>query len=153
LNPTVIRGNASEIIALSKTSKTITKGVDSTAKSNEAVEAAKTLVQNHKSVVCISGETDIIISEDQEIHLKNGHPMMTKVTGSGCTASAIIGSFIGIIENKTEAVVSAMSLLGIVGEIAAEKSAGPGSLQLNITDKLYNITEDEFYDHLKMLKQ
>ena len=79
--------------------------------------------------------------------------MMTKVTGSGCTASAIIGSFIGVIENKTEAVVSAMSLLGIVGEIAAEQSAGPGSLQLNITDKLYNITEDEFYDHLKMLKQ
>ncbi|MCD0456991.1 hydroxyethylthiazole kinase [Chryseobacterium sp. LC2016-27] len=153
LNPTVIRGNASEIIALSKTSKTITKGVDSTAKSNEAVEAAKTLVQNHKSVVCISGETDIIISEDQEIHLKNGHPMMTKVTGSGCTATALIGSFIGVIENKTEAVVSAMSLLGIVGEIAAEQSAGPGSLQLNITDKLYNITEDEFYDHLKMLKQ
>lgn len=153
LNPTVIRGNASEIIALSKSSNTITKGVDSTAKSNEAIEAAKILTQNHKSIVCISGEIDIIISEDQEIHLKNGHPMMTKVTGLGCTATALIGSFIGIIENKTEAVVSAMSLLGIAGEIAAKQSAGPGSLQLNITDKLYNITEDEFYDHLKMLKQ
>lgn len=153
LNPTVIRGNASEIIALSKASKTITKGVDSTAKSNEAVEAAKTLVQNHKSVVCISGETDIIISENQEIHLKNGHPMMTKVTGLGCTATAIIGSFIGIIENKTEAVVSAMSLLGIAGEIGAQQSAGPGNLQLNIIDKLYNITEDEFYNHLKIVKQ
>ncbi|MEG1267598.1 MAG: hydroxyethylthiazole kinase, partial [Myroides sp.] len=109
LNPTVIRGNASEIIALSKSSNTITKGVDSTAKSNEAIEAAKILTQNHKSIVCISGETDIISSEDQEIHLTNGHSMMTKVTGSGCTATAIIGSFIGVIENKTEAVVSAMS--------------------------------------------
>lgn len=152
LNPTVIRGNASEIIALSKSSNTITKGVDSTAKSNEAIEAAKILTQNHKSVVCISGETDIIISEDQEIHLKNGHPMMTKVTGLGCTATVLIGSFIGVIENKTEAVVSAMSLLGIAGEIAAKQSAGPGSLQLNITDKLYNITEDEFYDYLKLIE-
>lgn len=153
LNPTVIRGNASEIIALSKTSKTITKGVDSTAKSNEAVEAAKILVQNHKSIVCISGETDIIISENQEIHLKNGHPMMTKVTGLGCTASAIIGAFIGVIENKTEAVVSAMSLLGVAGEIAAKQSAGPGSLQLNIIDKLYNITKKEFSTYLKLKKQ
>ncbi|MBD3907214.1 hydroxyethylthiazole kinase [Chryseobacterium sp. Ch-15] len=153
LNPTVIRGNASEIIALSKFSNTITKGVDSTAKSNEALETAKTLAQHHKSIVCISGETDIIINENQEIHLKNGHPMMTKVTGLGCTATALIGSFIGIIENKTEAVVSAMSLLGIAGEIAAQQSAGPGSLQLNIIDKLYNITEDEFSTHLKMIKQ
>jgi len=153
LNPTVIRGNASEIIVLSKTSKTITKGVDSTAKSNEAVEAAKILVQNHKSIVCISGETDIIISENQEIHLKNGHIMMTKVTGLGCTASALIGAFIGVIENKTEAVVSAMSLLGVAGEIAAEQSAGPGSLQLNIIDKLYNITEEEFSTYLKLIKQ
>lgn len=152
-NPTVIRGNASEIIALSKTSNTITKGVDSTAQSNEAIEAAKILAQNHKSIICISGETDIIINETQEIHLKNGDPMMTKVTGLGCTATALIGSFIGVIENKTDAVVSAMSLLGIAGEIAAEQSAGPGSLQLNIIDKLYNITEDEFYNHLKMVKQ
>lgn len=153
LNPTVIRGNASEIITLSKTSKTITKGVDSTVKSNEAVEAAKILVQNHKSIVCISGETDIIISENQEIHLKNGHPMMTKVTGLGCTATALIGAFIGVIENKTEAVVSAMSLLGVVGEIAAKQSAGPGSLQLNIIDKLYSITEEEFSTHVKLIKQ
>jgi hydroxyethylthiazole kinase len=148
-SPTVIRGNASEIIALSKTSNTITKGVDSTAQSNEAIEAAKILMQNHKSIICISGETDIIINETQEIHLKNGDPMMTKVTGLGCTATALIGSFIGVIENKTEAVASAMSLLGIAGEIAAQQSAGPGRLQLNILDKLYNITEDEFYNHLK----
>lgn len=153
LNPTVIRGNASEIIALSKANKTITKGVDSTAKSNEAVEAATTLAQHHQSIVCISGETDIVISENQEIHLKNGHPMMTKVTGLGCTATALIGSFIGVIDNKAEATIAAMSLLGVAGEIAAQQSAGPGNLQLNIIDKLYNITEDEFYNHLKIVKQ
>lgn len=151
-HPTAIRGNASEIIALANANASITKGVDSTAQSTEALEAAKTLVQNYNSVVCISGETDIIINGNKIIYLKNGHPMMTKVTGLGCTASAIIGAFIGVIEDKTEAVVSAMSLIGIAGEIAAEKSSGPGSLQLNLIDKLYNLTEKEFLTHLKLVE-
>lgn len=150
LNPTVIRGNASEIIAIAKANKTVTKGVDSTAMSSEAVESAKSLTEIHNSVICISGETDIVISKDQIICLKNGHPMMTRVTGLGCTASAIIGAFLGVTENKTEAVVSAMSLLSIAGELAAEKSSGPGSLQVNILDKLYNMTQDEFSSHLKL---
>lgn len=150
LEPTVIRGNASEIIALSKANITATKGVDSTAKSDEAIEAAENLVRNYGSIVCISGETDIIINGNDKIFLKNGHEMMTKVTGLGCTASALIGAFIGVIENKTEAVVAAMSLLSISGQLAASKSAGPGSLQLHIIDKLYNITEEEFSAHLKL---
>lgn len=62
-HPTAIRGNASEIIALSNANASITKGVDSTAQSTEALEAAKTMVQNCNSVVCISGETDIIVSQ------------------------------------------------------------------------------------------
>ena len=78
--------------------------------------------------------------------------MMTKVTGLGCTASAMIGAFIGVIEDKTEGVVSAMSLIGVAGEIAAEKSSGPGSLQLNLIDKLYNLTEGEFLTHLKLIE-
>ena len=150
LNPTVIRGNASEIIALAKANITATKGVDSTAKSDEAIEAAENLVRNYGSIVCISGETDIIINDKQGIFLKNGNEMMTKVTGLGCTASALIGAFVGIIENKTEAVATAMSLLSISGELASDLSVGPGSLQLHIIDKLYNITEQEFSDHLKL---
>lgn len=150
LKPTVIRGNASEIIALAKANITATKGVDSTAKSDEAIQAAENLVRNYGSIVCISGETDIIINGNDKIFLKNGHEMMTKVTGLGCTASALIGSFICVIENKTEAVVAAMSLLSISGQLATSKSAGPGSLQLHIIDKLYNITEEEFSADLKL---
>lgn len=150
LNPTVIRGNASEIIALAKANITTTKGVDSTAKSDEAIEAAENLVRNYGSTICISGETDIIINDKQAIFLKNGHEMMTRVTGLGCTASALIGAFIGVIENKKEAVTAAMSLLSISGELVSAHSAGPGSLQLHLIDKLYNITEQEFSDQLKL---
>lgn len=152
-NPTVIRGNASEIIALAKTNKTVTKGVDSTAESNEAINAAKYLVENYQSVVCISGATDIIIDEKETYFVENGHPLMTKVTGLGCSASAIVGAFAGISDNKTESTIAAMSLLGIAGELSEKISAGPGSLQMNILDKLYNISEQEFFENVKVSKK
>ncbi len=151
--PTVIRGNASEIIALAKANKTITKGVDSTAQSNEAISAAKYLAENYQSVVCVSGATDIIIDNKEIYFVENGHPLMTKVTGLGCSASAIIGAFASIAENKTHSTVAAMALLGIAGELAEKISTGPGSLQINILDKLYNISEQEFFENVKISKK
>lgn len=151
--PTVIRGNASEIIALAKANKTVTKGADSTAKSSEAVQAADSIVAQYGVIVCVSGQTDIIFAGNQKVFIENGHPLMTKVTGLGCSASALIGAFIGVVENKTEAVAAAMSLLGIAGELAVQQSNGPGSLQLNLIDKLYNITKQEFLEKIKAVKQ
>lgn len=151
-HPTVIRGNASEIIALAKTNTTVTKGVDSTAESNDAVEAAQILVNQYNTIVCISGETDIILSKNHSIQIKNGHPLMTKVTGLGCSATALIGAFIGVTEDKVSGTAAAMTLLGIAGELAVLESKGPGSLQMNLIDKLYTITEKEFTGHLKIEK-
>lgn len=148
--PTVIRGNASEIIALAQANTTVTKGVDSIAKSNEAINAAQSLADQYNTVVCISGGTDIIIDNHQTFLIHNGHPLMTKVTGLGCSATAIIGACIGITKNTTEAVIAGMALIGIAGELAFAESNGPGSLQVNLLDKLYNITEEEFTTHLKL---
>jgi hydroxyethylthiazole kinase len=150
LKPTVIRGNASEILALSKHNITKTKGVDSTAQSNEAIEAAYQLYRQYGSVVCISGETDIIISNQSKIELKNGDAMMTKVTGLGCSATAVIGAFIAVVDDKTEAVAAATALMSIAGEIAAKTAKGPGSLQTLLLDKLYTITESEFMQHINI---
>lgn len=148
--PTVVRGNASEILALAKANSTTTKGVDSTAQSNEAIEAAQFIHKQYGSVVCISGETDIIVGHNQTVYLNNGNALMTKVTGLGCSASAVIGAFIAIVENTTEAVAAAMALFSISGELAAKDSKGPGSLQLNLLDTLHTITEEEFTTNLKI---
>jgi hydroxyethylthiazole kinase len=148
--PSVIRGNASEIIALAKKNQTITKGVDSTAESNEALTAGRSLLDQYGAVICISGALDFVIDHKQIISIGNGHPLMTKVTGLGCSASAIIAAFIGTVENKTEATTAAMALLAISGELAEKHSEGPGSLQLKLIDKLYNISEQEFLNNIKM---
>tara|TARA_R110002020_G_scaffold91560_1_gene222245 strand:+ start:92225 stop:93019 length:795 start_codon:yes stop_codon:yes gene_type:complete len=150
LRPTVIRGNASEIMALAKQHIGRTKGVDSTAMSQEAHESAKSLVQQYGGVVSVSGKRDIIISEEGEHYLDNGHGLMAKVTGLGCSLTALMGAFIGTVDNKTEAVLAAAAIFGVAGELAASVSKGPGSLQVNLLDKLHNITEDEFLQTVKL---
>lgn len=148
--PTVIRGNASEILSLAKMSNTVSKGVDSMVSSLDAIQAAKELNQKYDSVVCISGEIDIIVSSDKQAFISNGNPLMTKVTGLGCSSTAIIAAFIAVVKDVYQAVVAATALLSICGEIAAINCEGPGTLQLKILDKLHNITEQEFLSVLKL---
>lgn len=147
--PTIIRGNASEIMALSNSNIT-TKGVDSTLEGNVALASAKTLAKQTNSVVIISGETDFITDGEKLITLKNGSPLMAKVTGMGCTATAIIGAFAGIETNAINAAVSAMAVMGIVGEMAAEKSLGTGSMQMNFLDFLSQINSQDIEKRLQL---
>jgi hydroxyethylthiazole kinase len=144
LRPTAIRGNASEILALAHSNRSQTKGVDSTAQSQEALTAARTLHELTGAVVGISGATDFIVSDQPVVQVHNGTPLMTRVTGLGSTATALIGAFLAVVENKTEAMVAATALLSVAGELAEKMSSGPGSLQMNLLDKLYNLTATEF---------
>jgi hydroxyethylthiazole kinase len=147
--PTIIRGNASEILAVvSEEGKT--KGVDSSAASDQAVEAARTLSQTCGSVVCISGETDYIVGDGHVVKIMNGHPLMTRVTGLGCTATALCGAFASVHDDYTAATAQAMAVMGIAGELAAEKAAGPGTLQVLFLDALYNLSENEIQRLLKI---
>lgn len=149
--PTIIRGNASEIMALAKKHQSTTKGVDSTHQSTEAMEAAAILCQHFGSVVCISGATDIIVSAGKTVKLSNGHPLMARVTGLGCTATALTGAFVAVNPHSpVEATASAMALLGVAGELAAEHSKGPGSLQVNLLDILHSINKEEFMARVKV---
>ena len=150
LKPAAIRGNASEIQALAKLNKTQTKGVDSTSASTEAVQAGQILNKTYGAIIVISGETDIIIDGDQQVKIHNGNALMTKITGMGCSATAILAAFIAVIPNKTEAAVAATALMSVCGELAAKSSNGPGSLQVNILDKLHSIKEQEFEETLKI---
>jgi hydroxyethylthiazole kinase len=144
-----IRGNASEIMALvSATNRT--KGVDSTHSSDSAVSAGKMMSREYGSIICVSGATDYIISSKQIIKIMNGHPLMSRVTGMGCIATALIGAFIGIEENTLYAVAAAMAVMGIAGELSVSLSTGPGSLQVHFLDKLHNITREEFLANVKI---
>lgn len=145
----VIRGNASELMAVAS-SENHTKGVDSVNTLEQAFGSAQYLSKKQDNVICMSGKTDVIIYKDKIAKIFNGHEMMGKVTGLGCSATALIGAFVAVSDDYFSATVSAMAIMGVAGEIAANVSAGPGTLQLNLLDKLYNITEEEFLQHIKL---
>lgn len=140
--PTLIRGNASEILALADVDVR-TKGVDSAHASEAARDAALALARRHNAVVVVSGANDLITDGAREATCPFGHPMMTKVTGMGCTATAIIGAFAAVNPDPFQAALHAMTVMGICGEIAASKSAGPGSMQMNFLDALYMLSESD----------
>ena len=146
---TIIRGNASEIMALVNCEGN-TKGVDSSALSEDALDAAQRLHDVYGSVVCVSGQTDYIVSGADVTKVMNGHILMAKVTGLGCTASALCGAFAAVSDNFVLATAEAMAVMGIAGELGAMKSFGPGSLQVNFLDALYRISEESINKFLKI---
>jgi len=147
--PAILRGNASEIRAL-HTAEGATKGVDSRHSSEDALEAARFLSRSRGCVVCISGAVDLIVRGDETIRVMNGHPMMPRVTGLGCTASALVGAFAAVNPSPFRAAVHAMAVMGIAGEMAAEGAAGPGTLQVRFLDVLYALREKDIADRVKL---
>jgi len=149
-NPvTVIRGNASEIVSLNE-NQVVSKGVDSLINSSDYQEQAKILAVKNECVVWMSGQTDVITDGHSSNLVHNGHPLMCKVTGMGCTATAITGAFLAINKNPLLGCTHAALLMGIAGEIAAEKCHGPGSFKLAFIDTLYTLTLDEIEGRLRV---
>lgn len=135
----IVRGNSSEILALSGAASN-TKGVDAQDPSEQALDAAKVLTENKACTVIISGETDYVLTDGASYALKNGDAMMPKVTGMGCTHTALVAAFAATGDLSG---LAATALMGVAGEMAAKESVGPGSLQVNILDTLYRITPEE----------
>lgn len=147
--PTIIRGNASEILALAG-ANIKTKGVDSTASSTDSLDAAKALSGEFDCVVSVSGAADVIVSGDRIAFVDNGVPLMTRVTGMGCSASAIAGAFAASVSDPFEAAVSAAVTMGVCGELAYQKSKLPGSFQIAFLDALSEISSQELMKAAKI---
>lgn len=146
--PAILRGNASEILAVAGTGAR-TRGVDSASAAQDAVAAARDLHAELGSVVCISGAVDYVVGA-RVVAIHNGHPMMPKVTGLGCTASALCGAFAAVTPDPLLAAAQAMAVMGVAGEMAAEAAAGPGSLQVAFLDALYRLGEADLAARLRV---
>ena len=140
-HPTIIRGNGSEIMALVD-ANVKSKGVDSSASSDDALSAAKKLAAETGAVVVISGETDYITNGTDVFTVEGGNPIMTSVTGMGCTATALVGAFAAVESDPMVAATAAMAVMSLAGERAAVNARGNGSMQMHFLDELYNLTSE-----------
>lgn len=138
LGPSVIRGNGSEILALAQQARAGQgRGVDSLHDSEAALDAARKLAEDSGAAIAITGEVDYVTDGRRVVEIHNGHALMTRVTGLGCSATAVIGAFLAVEPDALAATVAALAVFGVAGELAAEQARGPGSLQVELLDALY----------------
>ncbi|HEX6231943.1 MAG TPA: hydroxyethylthiazole kinase [Jiangellaceae bacterium] len=139
-NPSVVRGNASEILALAGAAEG-GKGVDSAHEAADAADAARELATRTGGIVSVTGAADLVTDGQTTITVHGGHPMMSRITALGCAASALVGAFTAVEADRLAATAAALAVLGLAGERAATDSPGPGTLRLRILDELYSLDE------------
>ena len=138
----VIRGNASEILSL-KNSDSKTKGVDSIHSVEDAAHTAKKLAGELQTTLAITGAVDLVTDGKRTVHVSNGHPLMACVTGTGCTATAVIGAFLAVDDDPFSATATALAFFGMAGEIAGKKAEAPGSFMIEMLDAMYLIKPED----------
>ncbi len=147
--PAVIRGNASEILFLAGEGAS-SKGADSTQESGAALAGARELARRLSCTVCVSGARDYVTDGARTLSVGNGSALMTKVTGLGCTATALVAAFAAVNPDRLMATAQAMAVMGLAGELAADGAAGPGTLQVRFLDVLYTLDREGIAARLRL---
>ncbi|CND29192.1 hydroxyethylthiazole kinase [Yersinia frederiksenii] len=138
LKPAAIRGNASEIMALSGMA-TMGRGVDSVDTSLAALPAARQLAQQVKTVVAVTGEVDYITDGQRDFAVPGGDLLMTRVVGTGCALSAVVAAFCALEGDRLHHVATACRIMSQVGGVVSQQVAGPGSFIPAFLDGLYQL--------------
>lgn len=133
--PAIVRGNASEIIALAGQSGR-GRGVDSGDSAETALEAARALARQTGGAVLTTGATDYATDGTQILACDNGHILLTRVTGVGCAQGAIAAACAAVAESPLAAAAAAAVVTGVAGDLAARVSARPGTFAVALLDAL-----------------
>ena len=150
--PTIIRGNASEIIALASlwavpmttgalehSKRGLVRGVDSTDQVDDAIAAACALV--------VSGKHDAVCDATRVVRVFGGSALMSKVTGFGCSLGGVAAVFAGVADPFVAAVAASCAYKK-AGTRAATRSSGPGTFKAAFLDSLYSLDSSEIAERI-----
>ncbi len=136
--PRLIKGNASEILALAGAGPG-GRGTDSTHDGADALEPARLLARKTGAAVAITGAVDWITDGNRVASIRRGHGLMAHVSGMGCVAGALAAACLAVEPDALLATQHALLLLGVAGEVAANAGSGPGSFVPALLDALYHL--------------
>jgi hydroxyethylthiazole kinase len=154
--PQVIRGNASEIMAVARIAGLTQaagapRGPESTHDTDEVAELAQRLARHALCTVAATGAVDFVTDGRRHLRLANGSPLMTRVTALGCGLTGFIGAMLGTGAEAFVATSAALATYAIAGDIAAEQADAPGSFRLAFIDALYRLDEPQIFERLRCL--
>jgi hydroxyethylthiazole kinase len=150
IGPTVLRGNASEVLALLGASAG-GRGVDSTAGTDDARAAAVDATDGRLvGAVAVSGPVDLVAgpgaagSSGRVVRVANGSELLTRITGGGCALGAVIAAFTAVSpEDAGAAAVAGTLVHTVAAELAAVDAGGPGTFQPLFLDRLASLTPED----------
>lgn len=142
LRPTVLRGNGSEILALSG-ADAAGKGADSLHSADDAAEAAMNLALQYQCITAVTGAVDLVTDGKMIIRVSNGVPMLTNITAAGCSVTAVVAAFVACAppDQRVAAAAHALAIFGLAAEEAARDAKGPGSLRAGLLDQLFTMDQ------------
>lgn len=142
----VLRGNAAEIANVVGESRTI-KGVDAGSDGGDAVALAQRAAQQLGCIVVVTGEEDVATDGASTYVVAGGHPILTRVTGTGCLLTSVIGAFAaaaaGASRPLLEGAVAALAGYSVAAERAAGEHPAPGSFAVRFLDELAELSGEE----------
>jgi hydroxyethylthiazole kinase len=142
LDITVLKGNAGEIGVVAGVEATV-RGVDSAGVSGDPLTIARGLATALGCTVAVSGAVDVVTDGKKTLLVENGHPLMGRISGTGCMAASVTGAFCAGSEDPVTATAAAFAALGIAGERAAAVARGPLSFKVALFDELANLTPQD----------
>ncbi|MFD3801589.1 hydroxyethylthiazole kinase [Kocuria palustris] len=147
--PAVIRGNPSEVLAL--TGGAGGRGVDTTDAPEAAVQAARQLVSTGSAdAVAISGPVDLIVSASATLSVPHGHELLTQVVGGGCALGSVIAAFAAVAQDPAEAAAAGSLVWGLAAEDAADRCQGPGSFAVHLLDALAGLRPEDVAERCRV---
>ena len=142
---TVLRGNAGEAITLAGLGGKV-RGVDSLEGLGEREEAVATLARERGLVVAVTGPVDLVTDGRRSVRVHNGHPLLGRVTGTGCSATTAVAAFLA--SSPSEPL--AASAFGVAAETAAEDARGPGTFVPRLLDALAGLEPASLLRRVRM---
>jgi len=155
--PAVVRGNASEILALAGHGAG-GRGVDATDGPEAALGAATAIALMHGAVVAVSGPIDLITDGARVVRCKNGTELLTQVTGGGCALGAVIAAFVAAersrsadgVGDRFAAAVAAVGAYTVAAERAAVGARGPGDFAVRLLDSLASLSGADVAEEVRL---
>jgi hydroxyethylthiazole kinase len=138
--PAVVRGNASEVMALAGAGSG-GRGVDSTAKADDALDAAADLARRTGGVVAVSGEVDLVTDGSRTVRVGGGSVLLTRTTGAGCALGALVAAYLAVADDPLTGAVAAHAHVALAAEAAAAAGPGPGTFAPLWLDALDGVTD------------
>ncbi|GFN32878.1 hydroxyethylthiazole kinase [Paenibacillus xylaniclasticus] len=144
LRVSAIRGNAAEVANVVGQAWQI-KGVDAGAGDGNVVELAQTAARQLNTVAIITGKDDVVSNGTDTYVIHNGDAILTRVTGTGCLLTSVVGAFAAVEPDLVQASAAALVVYGVAAEIAAGKTKeqGPGSFQIEFLNQLALVSADD----------